>query len=70
MRMVPKLVDLALKSSTTGQMRTWTFMALREITGEDLPADALAWNRWYQDHGEEKLAAFKRQPWWQVRGDE
>jgi hypothetical protein len=70
MTMVPKLIDLAMNPRTTGQMRSWTFLALQEITDENLPADAVAWSRWYQDHGAEKMAAFERLEWWQVRGDE
>jgi hypothetical protein len=70
MKMVPKLIDLAMNLRTTEQMRNWTFMALQEITDESLPADALAWSRWYQNHGAEKMAAFERLEWWQVRGDE
>jgi len=70
MRMVPKLLDLAMNPRTTGPMRSWTFRALQEITDESLPADALAWSRWYQEHGSEKSAEFERSEWWQVRGDE
>ncbi len=70
MRMVPKLIDLAAQQSTSAQMRNWCFMALREITDKNLPADAIAWNRWYADHGSEKMAEFERLEWWQVRGDE
>src|SRR5207302_9777086 len=70
MSMVPKLLDLAMNPHTTGQMRSWTFLALQEITDETLPADAPAWSRWYQEHGSEKLAEFERLEWWQVRGDE
>jgi hypothetical protein len=70
MRMVPQLIDLALNPRTTGQMRTWTFLALQEITDVNLPADALAWSRWYQEHGGEKMAEFERLEWCQVRGDE
>jgi HEAT repeat protein len=70
LRMVPKLLDLALNPRTTGQMRSWTFLALQEITDENLPADALVWSRWYQEHGSEKLSEFERLEWWQVRGDE
>jgi hypothetical protein len=70
MRMVPKLIDLAANSSTTGQMRNWCFMALHEITDESVPSDALAWSRWYAEHGAEKMAEFERLDWWQVRGDE
>jgi hypothetical protein len=70
MRMVPKLLDLARNPRTTGQMRNWTFLALQEITDENLPADALVWSRWYEEHGSEKMAEFERLEWDQVRGDE
>jgi hypothetical protein len=70
MRMVPKLIDLAMNPNTTPQMRNWCFLALREMTDENLPADALVWSRWYREHGEEKMAEFERLDWWQVRGDE
>jgi hypothetical protein len=70
MRLVPQLIDLALNPHTTGQMRSWTFLALQEITDVNLPADALAWSRWYQEHGAEKTAEFERLEWCQVRGDE
>jgi hypothetical protein len=70
MRLVPQLIDLALNPRTTGQMRTWTFLALQEITDVNLPADALAWSRWYQEHGAEKMTEFERLEWCQVRGDE
>jgi hypothetical protein len=70
MRMVPQLIDLAANPATNAQMRNWCFLALSEITDENLSSDAAAWNRWYSDHGAEKLAAFERLPWYQVRGDE
>jgi hypothetical protein len=70
MRMVPKLIDLAMNSRTNPQRRNWCFLALQEITGENLPADATAWSRWYREHGAEKMAEFERLDWWQVRGDE
>src|SRR5215469_3153300 len=70
MRMVPKLIDLAADAKTSAQMRSWSFLALQEITDAPVPADALAWNRWYADHGAEKMAEFERLEWWQVRGDE
>jgi hypothetical protein len=70
MKIVPKLIDLAMNPRATGQMKGWTFLALQEITDEPLPADALAWSRWYQEHGSEKMAEFERIDWWQVRGDE
>jgi hypothetical protein len=70
MRLVPQLIDLALNPRTTGQMRSWTFLALQGITDVNLPPDALTWSRWYQEHGAEKMAEFERLDWWQVRGDE
>ncbi|HKW61064.1 MAG TPA: HEAT repeat domain-containing protein [Candidatus Acidoferrum sp.] len=70
MRMVPKLIDLAADAKTSAQMRSWSFMALQEITDAAVPADAPAWNRWYADHGAEKMAEFGRLEWWQVRGNE
>jgi len=70
MRMVPKLIDLAADSKTSAQMRSWSFLALQEITDANVPADALAWNRWYADHGAEKMAEFEHLEWWQVRGAE
>jgi hypothetical protein len=70
MRMVPKLIDLAAKQSTSAETRNWCFLALQEITDAGMPADALAWNRWYADHGAEKMAEFERLEWWQVRGDQ
>jgi hypothetical protein len=70
MRMAPKFIDLAMNSRTTPQMRNWCFLALQEITDENLPADAIVWSRWYQEHGAEKMAEFGRLDWWQARGDE
>jgi hypothetical protein len=70
MRMVPQLIDLAAQPNLSPQMRNWCFMALGEITDENSPADAMSWNRWYADHGADKMAEFERLEWWQVRGDE
>lgn len=70
LRMVPKLIALAEEPGITAQMRAWCFMALQEITDENLPADAAAWSRWYDEHGAEKMVAFESLEWWQVRGDE
>ena len=70
MRMVSKLITLAADPSTTPQMRNWSFLALREITDENLPNDGSAWQNWNDEHGAEKLAQFEQADWWQVRGDE
>ncbi|MGC1483101.1 MAG: HEAT repeat domain-containing protein, partial [Candidatus Acidiferrum sp.] len=70
MRMVPKFLELVSDPSTSAQMRAWSFLALHEITGENLAADADAWRTWYGQHGAGKLAEFEGLDWWQVRGDE
>jgi hypothetical protein len=70
MRMVPQLIDLAGQPNLSQQMRNWCFMALREITTENSPADAMSWKQWYADHGSERMAEFDRLEWWQVQGDE
>jgi hypothetical protein len=70
MRMAPKLIALTEDPQTSPQMRNWTFLALAEITDEHLPADAEAWERWYTDHGADKMAEFEQMDWWRVRGDE
>jgi hypothetical protein len=69
MRMVPKLIELAAQQNLSPQMRTWCFMALHEITDENLPPHPDAWNHWFADHGAEKMAEFEHLDWWQVRGD-
>ena len=70
MRMVPKFLELASDPKTNAQMRSWSFLALHEITDQNLPADAQAWQTWYGQHGAAKLAEFEQMNWWQVRGDE
>ena len=70
LRMVPKLIELVEDRQTTPQMRNWSFMALREITDESLPASASAWRDWYTQHGAEKMAEFEQMDWWRVGGDE
>ncbi len=70
MRMVPKFLDLVADTNISAQMRTWSYMALHEITDANVPADPKAWRDWYRDHGSQKMAEFERLDWWQVRGDE
>jgi hypothetical protein len=66
MRMVPRLIELAANPQTTPQMRSWTLLALHEITDQTLPADASAWQNWYTQHGAEKMAEFEHMDWWRV----
>jgi len=68
--MVPNLISLTQDPNTTPQMRNWSFLALHEITDENIPNDASAWQNWYDQHGSEKLVKFEQADWWQVRGDE
>ena len=70
MRMVPKFLELVSDAHTDAQTRNWSFLALHEITDENLPANAEAWRTWYGQHGAGKLGEFERLDWWQVRGDE
>jgi hypothetical protein len=70
MAMAPKLITLAADSGTPAQTRNWAFLALHEITDENISSDASAWQSWYDAHGSEKLAQFQQADWWQVRGDE
>lgn len=70
MRTVPKFLDLLADRKTDAQMRTWSFMALYEITDQNLPAEVRAWQDWYGRHGAEKLAEFERLDWWKVHGGE
>jgi HEAT repeat protein len=70
MRMVPYFISLTQDPNTTPQMRNWSFLALHEITDENLPNDATVWQNWYEQHGSEKLVQFEQASWWQVRGDE
>ena len=68
-RFLPSLIDLVSDPHANPQMRNWSFMALREITDENLPADAVAWRNWYKDKGDAKRAQFTALDWWQVHGD-
>ena len=70
MRMVPKFIELAEGPHTTPMMRSWSFLALREITDRSQPGEASAWRDWYMLHGAEKMAEFEHMDWWKVRGDE
>jgi hypothetical protein len=70
MRMVPKFLELLGNTNLDSQMQNWCFMALREITDQNLPNDPQAWRTWYGRQGAAKLAEFERLDWWQVRGDE
>ena len=70
MRMVPNLISLTQDPNTMPQTRNRSFLALHEITDENVANDPSAWQSWYDQHGSEKLVQFEQADWWQVRGDE
>ena len=44
---IPKLLDFAEDATLDSQTHDWIFQALRDITGQTLPHDAVAWRIWY-----------------------
>ena len=44
---IPRLLDFADDPALDVQTHSWVFQALRDITGQSLPHDALAWRDWY-----------------------
>jgi len=50
MTAVPTLLDFADDGSLDERTRGWVVQALRDITGQSLPHDAVAWREWYADH--------------------
>jgi hypothetical protein len=69
LRLVPRLIDLVSDPQANPQMLSWSYVALRDITGEKLPDDSAAWRGWYGEHGSAKATEFAQLDWWQVRGD-
>jgi hypothetical protein len=47
MKAVPQLLDMAQDPGLDATTRTWTFQALRDITGENHGSDAGAWRAWW-----------------------
>jgi hypothetical protein len=50
-RAVPRLLDFAGDGGMDAETRKWVFQALRDITGQTLPHDAVAWREWYRRSG-------------------
>jgi HEAT repeat protein len=46
-RAVPRLLEFTEDGALDSQTRGWVFQALRDITGQTLPPDPAAWQRWY-----------------------
>ena len=45
---IPKLLDYADDGGLDAETHKWVFQALRDITGQTMPHDAIAWRNWYQ----------------------
>jgi hypothetical protein len=45
---VPRFLDFAQDGALDAETRTWVFQALRDITGQSLPHDAMQWRKWYE----------------------
>jgi HEAT repeats len=44
---VPRMLEYAEDTTLDEQTRSWVFQALRDITGQSLPRNAVAWRNWY-----------------------
>ena len=47
---IPRLLDFADDGGLDTETHKWVFQALRDITGQSLPHDAMAWRDWYRTH--------------------
>jgi hypothetical protein len=45
---LPRLLDFAEDGGLDAETHKWVFQALRDITGQSLPHDAMAWREWYR----------------------
>jgi hypothetical protein len=45
---IPRLLDFADDGGLDAETHKWVFQALRDITGQSLGHDALAWRAWYR----------------------
>src|SRR5262249_54369118 len=45
---VPRLLEFADDGGMDTETHKWVFQALRDITGQTLPHDAVAWRQWYR----------------------
>ena len=48
---VPELLNFADDPVMDPQTRSWVYQALRDITGQSLPHDPVAWRTWYRREG-------------------
>jgi hypothetical protein len=47
---VPQLLDFTEDKTLAPETLKWAFQALRDITGQTLPHDSVAWRNWYNNH--------------------
>ena len=59
---LPGLLEMVEDGSIDDTLRKYAYRALREITDETLPDDALRWREWYAAKGAETLEKFRRRP--------
>jgi len=57
MQVVRTLIDFASRRDADSETIRRHFQVLREITGVDLPDDALAWRRWLQQQTSARTGA-------------
>ena len=48
---IPTLLDDAEDLSLGADTRSWAFQALRDISGQNLPNEPIAWRNWYNNQG-------------------
>ena len=48
---IPRLLDYAEEFGMDEETRGWVYQALRDITGQSLPRDPVAWRHWYLGAG-------------------
>jgi HEAT repeat protein len=48
---IPTLLDDAEDLSLGADTRSWAFQALRDISGQNLPNEPIAWRNWYSSQG-------------------
>jgi len=48
---IPTLLDDAEDLSLGADTRSWAFQALRDISGQNLPNEPIAWRNWYNSQG-------------------
>ena len=66
---VPGLLELTDDPSLDLTTRSWTYQALREITGASLPNDPATWRNWYATQGAAAVRQLQQGESWAVLGN-